>query len=64
MTLWPLFAEEARLRSLANLKQFSDQVPGPGRRGQTRDIVAGFLGISGRTMERLKYEHEEHPEIV
>jgi len=69
MTLWPIFAGEARLRMLSGLKQFKDKLPfGPrGPSGRTRDLVAQFLGISGRTMERLKYiyDHEdEYPDQV
>ncbi len=68
-TLWPIFTEEARLRSLANLKDvakklgITESLQG-GFLGKTSEIVGSFLGISKTTMERLKYEHEEHPEIV
>ncbi len=61
MTLWPIFAEEARARKLAGTLWTQ------GPKGRTRDFVAQFLGISGRTMERLKYiyDHEdEYPDQV
>ena len=69
MTLWPIFAEEARLRSLANLRNVAETIGGlpGGRRGRTAEIVGSFLGLSKATMERLKYiyDHEdEFPKIV
>ena len=63
MSLWPIFAEEARLRTLASLKNVAKKIVSPrgGLRGKTSEIVGSFLGISKTTMERLKYiyDHED-----
>lgn len=61
MTLWPIFAEEARARMLAGT------LSPTGLKGETAEIVGSFLGIGKTTMKRLKYiyDHEdEFPKIV
>jgi len=61
ISLWPIFAEEARLRMLAGTLASTDA------RGKTSEKIAGFLGISSRQVERLKYiyDHErEFPDLV
>ena len=52
--LEPEIADEARKRRLANLKQNDLIEPEIFRLGETRDIIAEYLGVSGRTLDKAE----------